>query len=246
MVNKTDLIPGLGAVASALVASKGIFITAPKGARVFEPGKKCELFYLLTIGSIRVQIVAESGREIVLYRVGPGRACVMTVSCLMGHNLYSGEGIVEQPLEGYAIGRPLFVELMSISEQFRNAILGDYSERFLDLVNVLEDVAFRPLESRLAERLLQLDNGAGVIPHTHQFLATDLGSAREVISRLLKRWEENGVISLERGRINILLKNSLMTVSRLNPLTFRNLNLSPNKSKSILLCDIVTDSIKLI
>ncbi len=209
MIEDNDQIPGLDAKASKLVASKGIFITAPKGAKVFEPGKKCELFYLLTCGSIRVQIVAESGREIVLYRVGPGAACVMTVSCLLGHSPYSGEGIVEQPLEGYAIGFPLFQELMSSSQGFRDSILGDYSERFIELVEVLEDVAFRPLESRLAARLLQLDNGFGIVPCTHQFLATDLGSAREVISRLLKRWEDRGLIALERGKINILLKNSL-------------------------------------
>ncbi len=209
MVQNLIQIPGLDAEANKLVATKGIFVTAPQGARVFDPGKSCELFYLLTQGSIRVQIVALSGREIVLYRVGPGEACVMTVSCLLSHTPYSGEGIVEQSLEGYAIGLPLFQELMASSPEFRNAIIGDYSERFIDLVKVLEDVAFRPLESRLAARLLELDNGLGIVPCTHQFLATDLGSAREVISRLLKRWEENGLIVLERGKINIILKNSL-------------------------------------
>ncbi len=194
-------IPGLNEAARSLVVDKGLFITAPKGARVFEPGKRCDLFYLLTQGVIRVQIVAESGREIVLYRVGPGESCVMTVSCLMGRSLYTGEGIVERALEGYAIGLPLFNELMAMSQEFRAAILGDYSDRFLELVEVLENVAFRPLEQRLAARLRALDNGDGVISCTHQFLATDLGSAREVISRLLKRWEDKGVIQLARGKI---------------------------------------------
>jgi CRP/FNR family transcriptional regulator, anaerobic regulatory protein len=202
--NAADKIPGLDEAARKLVASKGLWINAPKGARVFEPGKQCELFYILTCGVIRVQIVAESGREIVLYRVGPGEACVMTVSCLMGHSLYNGEGIVEQDVEGYAIGLSLFNELMSTSAEFRSTILGDYSERFLDLVEVLENVAFRPLEERLAARLLQLDDGQGCIAFTHQFLATDLGSAREVISRILKRWEEQGFMRLERGKIQIL------------------------------------------
>ena len=214
MTLNADNIPGLDAAASELVFSKGMFITAPRGARVFEPGKQCELFYLLTAGTIKVQIVAESGREIVLYRVGPGKACVMTVSCLMGRGIYNGEGIVEQPLEGYALGRPLFNELMSLSVAFRNGILGDFSERFLDLVNVLENVAFRSLESRLAVRLLQLDEGAGTVPCTYQSLATDLGSAREVVSRLLKRWEERGLITLERGRIHILRKNGLDNLCR--------------------------------
>lgn len=209
MSQSTQQIPGLDEAARGLVAGKGIWISAPAGARVFEPGKQCDLFYLLTRGVIRVQIVAESGREIVLYRVGPGEACVMTVSCLMGHSLYNGEGIVEQDLEGYAIGLPLFNELMSVSEQFRNTILGDYSERFLDLVEVLENVAFRPLEARLAARLIQLDDGQGCIAFTHQFLATDLGSAREVISRVLKKWEDRGIIHLERGKIQILNHSSL-------------------------------------
>ncbi len=202
--NYVDEIPGLDEPARALVLRKGHWITAPEGARVFEPGKQCGLFYILTRGMIRVQIVAESGREIVLYRVGPGEACVMTVSCLMGHSLYNGEGIVEQSLEGYAIGLPLFNELMSSSQKFRNTILSDYSERFLDLVDVLENVAFRPLEARLASRLIELHTGEGVVSCTHQFLATDLGSAREVISRLLKRWEENGLIALERGKIRLV------------------------------------------
>ncbi|MCF6200405.1 MAG: Crp/Fnr family transcriptional regulator [Hyphomicrobiaceae bacterium] len=209
MSESAEQIPGLDLAAKSLVAAKGMWITAPRGTRVFEPGKQCGLFYLLTRGVIRVQIVAESGREIVLYRVGPGEACVMTVSCLMGHSLYNGEGIVEEPLAGYAIGLPLFNELMSTSPHFRNTILSDYSERFLDLVNVLENVAFRPLESRLAARLLLLGEQEGCIECTHQFLATDLGSAREVISRLLKRWEERGLIHLERGKIILLLTDKL-------------------------------------
>jgi CRP/FNR family transcriptional regulator len=211
-----DEIPGLDEAARALVVAKGLRISAPLGARVFEPGKQCELFYFLTRGVIRVQIVAESGREIVLYRVGPGEACVMTVSCLMGHSLYNGEGIVEQPLEGFAIGLPLFNELMTNSEIFRSTILGEYSERFLDLVDVLENVAFRPLEARLAARLLQLEKGDGIVPCTHQFLATDLGSAREVISRLLKRWEDLGYIQLERGKIRLLLTGALSRLTDKN------------------------------
>ncbi len=204
MTQGVDRIPGLDDVTRSLVTRKGFSISAPRGTRIFEPGKRCELFYFLARGVIRVQIVAETGREVVLYRVGPGEACVMTVSCLMGHSLYNGEGIAEQDVEGYAIGLPLFNELMSVSQQFRTSILKEYSERFLNLVDVLENVAFRPLESRLAACLLKLDDGRGIVSCTHQFLATDLGSAREVISRLLKRWEEQGIIHLERGKIQVL------------------------------------------
>jgi CRP/FNR family transcriptional regulator len=192
-------IPGLDEAARDILARVGLPVSVPPGTRVFEPGMQCELFYLLTCGSIRVQIVSESGREIVLYRVGPGDACVMTVSCLMGQGLYSGEGIVETAVEGVAVGHHAFGELMARSAQFRSNIISAYSARFMELVDVLENVAFRPLDARLAERLLQLDRGEGAIACTHQFLATDIGSSREVVSRVLKRWEDEGVIRMERG-----------------------------------------------
>ena len=120
---KPLIIPGLDEKASRLVAKKGMPVTALQGSQLFEPGKQCQLFYLLTSGVIRVQIVAESGREIVLYRVGPGQACVMTVSCLIGRGIYNGEGIVEEDARGYAIGLPLFNQLLSQSEIFRNTLL---------------------------------------------------------------------------------------------------------------------------
>jgi len=133
----------------------------------------------------------------------------MTVSCLMGHGLYNGEGIVEEEVEGFALGLPLFNRLLSSSESFRSHILNAYSHRFTDLVKVLENVAFRPLEERLARRLLELCGPDGEVNCTHQFLATDLGSAREVISRILKRWQQNGAVSLERGRIEIISRSAI-------------------------------------
>ena len=202
-------LPGLDREACRLIENEGMAVNAGEGVKVFEPGRRCELFYVLTKGVIRVQIVAESGREIVLYRIGPGEACVMTVACLMGHGLYNGEGIVEEEVQGFAIGLPLFNRLLASSESFRSHILNAYSHRFTDLVEVLENVAFRPLEERLARRLLELCGPDGEVNCTHQFLATDLGSAREVISRILKRWQQKGAVSLERGRIKILSRSAI-------------------------------------
>jgi CRP/FNR family transcriptional regulator len=230
-------MPGLDEASRLLVEREGMALSAPAGMRVFEPGQRCEMFHFLTKGVIKVQIVAASGREIVLYRVGPGESCVMTVSCMIGEGLYNGEGIVEEDVEGYAIGLPLFNRLLSSSEAFRSHILQAYSQRFTNLVSVLEDVAFRPLDVRLAARLLELagaggGGGAGgageaasfgrmkldgaMINVTHQFLATDLGSAREVISRQLKRWEDEGIVAIERGRIGILAAAALAAIAGLS------------------------------
>lgn len=193
----------------AILARQGVPVSAPAGTRVFEPGKQCEYFYLLARGMIRVQIVGESGREIVLYRVGPGDACVMTVSCLMGQGLYNGEGIVETALEGIAVNYRTFNELLECSARFRTGIFTAYSARFLELVDVLENVAFRSLDMRLAGRLLQGEDAEGWVHGTHQLIATDLGSSREVVSRQLKRWEEDGLIHIERGAIRLLRREQL-------------------------------------
>jgi len=207
-------IPGLDDRAVELVEKAGMWICAPAGARVFEPGRPAEQFYLLTRGKIRVQIVAESGREVVLYRVGPGDACIMTVSCLIGQELYNGEGVVEEEVQGYAIGLAAFNQLMGVCEHFRRTILAAYSERFLDLVKVLENVAFRPLDTRLAARLLELCDEKGEVACTHQFLATDLGTAREVVSRLLKRWEDDGLVLLRRGLVQVRSREQFAKIAK--------------------------------
>ena len=175
----------------------------PKGSRLFGPGKPAESLMLLTSGTVRVQQLSEAGREIVLYRVHAGESCVLTTACLLAFEDYSAEGIAETDVEAVVISRDDFDELMSKSKEFRTFVFGAYSKRITDLFLVIEEIAFKRMDIRVAQKLLELKGDQGVLHLTHQQLAVELGTAREVISRQLKEFERRGWVGLGRGVIEL-------------------------------------------
>jgi CRP/FNR family transcriptional regulator len=179
-------------------------VTVPQGTVVFRIGDQCENYLLVINGTVRVQQLAASGREIVLYRVHAGESCVLTTSCLMASNQYPAQGITETEVEAVMIPATSFHEALTRSEGFRRFVLEGYGQRITDLLMVIEDLAFRRLDSRLAERLIKLSDDTGQLSTTHQSLAVELGSAREVVSRQLKEFERKGWIQLGRGTIQVL------------------------------------------
>ena len=197
-------IPGLDAAARALLATRSRSVSAPAGTVLFVPGQSCEELVLLARGAVRVRMVSEQGREIQLYRVAPGETCVMSVACLMGEEVFQAEGIAESDVEGRAIRRQAFRELLDISPAFRDTVLSVQTRRIFDLVGLVDALAFRHTEQRLAAHLLERAGGGLVIEETHQQLALDIGTAREVVSRRLKGLEREGIVRLERGRVQLL------------------------------------------
>ncbi len=184
-------------------------ISVPKGTVVFRIGDHCDNYFLVIEGRIRVQQLAASGREIVLYRVKAGESCVLTTSCLMASNDYPAQGITETDVRAVMIPASSFNKALTQSEGFRAFVLEGYSKRLTDLLTVIEDLAFRRLDCRLAERLITLANDSGQIQATHQELAVELGSAREVVSRQLKEFEKKGWIQLGRGSIRLLDRDQI-------------------------------------
>ncbi|MGB8737040.1 MAG: Crp/Fnr family transcriptional regulator [Rhodomicrobium sp.] len=184
-------------------------VDLPEGTRIFGAGQFPSNFLLLLAGTIRVQQVSESGREIVLYRVSAGESCALTTACLMGHDHYQGEGIAETPIEAVAIPRDTFEDLISNSRVFRRFVFKAFSARITDLFRVIEDIAFARIDVRLAQKLLQLKNAKGDIEATHQRLAIELGTAREVISRQLNEFQRRGWIKSGRGVISIVQEGAL-------------------------------------
>jgi len=187
---------------SALEMAK--IVKVPEGTVVFRIGDHCDNYLLVIDGSVRVQQLAANGREIVLYRVRSGESCVLTTSCLMASNDYPAQGITETAVEAVMIPARSFHDALTQSEGFRAFVLEGYGKRLSDLLTVIEDLAFRRLDSRLAECLIKLADSDGQIQATHQVLAVELGSAREVISRQLKEFEKKGWIELGRGSIKLL------------------------------------------
>ena len=194
-------------------------VSVPADTVIFRPGQPCESLVLLSQGCVKVHLSGESGREIILYRVEPGEVCALTLGCLINDVSYNATGIAETDLAGVSISRQHFDDLFSASKIFRDAVLRSQTTRILDLVRLLEDFAFRPIDERLARLLVFYGAGAGIgevvgeIKKTHQDMAMDLGSAREVISRTLKRFEDDGLVRLERGSIVILNFNGLSALS---------------------------------
>jgi CRP/FNR family transcriptional regulator len=202
----TDHFPALKTLStetrSRLMRASAI-VELPEGSRIFGPGQAPESFMLLLEGTIRVQQTSENGREIVLYRVHAGESCALTTACLMGYEKYQAEGIAETRIRAVALQRAVFDELIASSKEFRQFVFTAFSRRVTDLFRVIEDVVFARIDVRLAQRLLDLADEAGHVDATHQQLANELGSAREVISRQMNEFQRRGWISAQRGSVQL-------------------------------------------
>ncbi|SFR08521.1 Crp/Fnr family transcriptional regulator [Poseidonocella sedimentorum] len=186
-----------------LVARSAV-ISVPAGTMIFGPGKAPENLLLLLSGTVRVQQLSEQGREIVLYRVHAGESCVLTTACLMAYEDYSAEGIAETEVEAAAIPKSVFDDMIARSGTFREFVFSAYSRRITELFHVIEEIAFQRMDIRIAEKLLELMGRDGQIHATHQKMAAELGTAREVVSRQLNEFQRRGWIALSRGVIEIV------------------------------------------
>lgn len=205
-IDRFPQLSGLSADDRTFLLERAATVTIPAGTTVFAPGLAAESFLLVLEGTVRVQQVSENGREIVLYRVAGGETCIMTTACLLSDESYSAEGVTETDVDAVAIPKAAFEEAIARSPTFRRVIFSDYSHRISDLMHVVEEVAFGRLDKRLAHRLLDRADGNGVVNATHQELAAELGTAREVIGRQLKELERRGWVSITRGHVT--LRNS--------------------------------------
>ena len=185
-------------------------VNVEAGTVLFDDRSPCEALPLLVEGIVRVSKAGGSGRELQLYRVVPGEACILTSSCLLGKVAYNARGVAETGVVAVAVPQPVFQRLLSAHEPFRNYIFGLFAERIGELMQLVEAIAFQKLDQRLAALLL----GKGRRIHvTHQALADELGSVREIVSRLLKSFAELGLVSLGREQIEIVAPARLRRIA---------------------------------
>lgn len=196
-------LTGLDADSRREVEAGARTVTVRRSSVIFGPGKAAENLLLVLEGTVRVQQVSEGGREIVLYRVESGESCVLTTACLLAQDTYSAEGIAESDVTAIAIPRGLFDTLIARSPDFRRFVFSAYAERITDLFLTIEDIAFQRMDIRLAARLIRLADGHQIVKATHQQLAAELGSAREVISRLLQEFQRRNWVAQTRGTIEL-------------------------------------------
>jgi CRP/FNR family transcriptional regulator, anaerobic regulatory protein len=193
--------------AKVLLARHARIVEAPVGTIGYREGTPCGAYVLRLAGQSRVYKMSSSGREILLYRVGGGETCVLTTTCLLGNSDYPASTVVEVPIRDVIVPAAAFNQLMLESLVFRRFVMQNYGALISDLIVLLDEVAFHSLDARLAKLLLE--ETSAQINRTHQQLAAELGTAREVVSRQLKRFEQKGWVSLGRGHVEVLDRAAL-------------------------------------
>jgi CRP/FNR family transcriptional regulator, anaerobic regulatory protein len=188
-------------------------VSVPAGTQIFSPGQSADNLLLLLSGTVRVQQRSDTGREVFLYRVNAGESCVLTTACMIADEDYAAEGVAETDVTAVAIPRATFDDLAGRSPVFRQFVFRAYSRRIADLFSLIDDIVFQRMDVRLAGRLLELARD-GIVHATHQMLAVELGTAREVISRTLAEFHRRGWVEQARGEIRILSREQLQRMVR--------------------------------
>jgi CRP/FNR family transcriptional regulator len=192
-----------------LATSRRVSVSA--GTVLFDAHQPCQGFPLLLEGAVRVFKSAPNGREIQLYRVEPGEGCILSGGCLLGRSDYAATGVAESAVVLLIVAPEIFHELMLEHEPFRRFVFNMYGARLSEVMDLVEEVAFRKLDQRLAQLLI---HRGPLIQETHQKLADELGSVREIVSRLLRSFESRGWVKLERERVSVLDPKSLSELAR--------------------------------
>ncbi len=188
-------------------------ISLKRNSTVFHQGDACNNYLIILNGKVKVFTRAENGREILLYRLFQGDSCVITTSCLFGHKNYPAEGKTETEVTALVIPVNQFNDVLKYSEIFREMVFSAFSSHLSELITLVEEVAFGKLDIRLAKHLLKQRDENNILRSTHQNMATELGTAREVISRQLKDMESKGYIEINRGNIKINDVHALQNIS---------------------------------
>jgi len=180
-------------------------ISMKKGEKVFTEGEGCGRLGFIISGIIKVFKDSPSGRSMTLYRIGRGESCMLSMSCALSNPIHQASAMVEEDAWVITLRPDIFRTLMNDSEDARNYVFTQFALRMTDNMVLIEEVVFKRMDQRLAETLIECSHsGSEIIKMTHEELAIELGTAREVISRLLKELEVSGLVKLQRGSIEIV------------------------------------------
>ena len=176
----------------------------PAGHDVFLEGDRVEATALLISGVVRVYKIGETGREITLYRFGNGSSCILTANAILSRNTFPAIATVEQDAEAVMIPADVFRDWVKRYDLWRDFVFDLLSQRLSTVMAVVDEVVFHRMDRRVANLLLKRGKEENPIRITHQEIASDLGSSREVISRLLEDFISEGSVRSGRGVIEVL------------------------------------------
>lgn len=201
-------LTGLSARSREDLFTASVPVRAERGDVLLREGSHCDPIVLVTEGALRVFRCAPDGREISLYRVEPGDVCVLALCSVLDQRPYGATAAVADPLTGMGIPARTFLALFAAEPALRQLVVSSFARRLDETMTLVSEVAFARVDQRLAQLLLRRweasGDGEGAVRFTHHELADELGTAREVVSRILRSFADQGVVSLGRGQARIL------------------------------------------
>jgi CRP/FNR family transcriptional regulator len=189
------------------------FARIPEGHDVFIEGDQVDAIALLISGVVRVYKIGETGREITLYRFGNGESCILTANAILSQKNFPAVATVEKEAEAVMIPAESFRDWVSRYDLWREFVFELLSQRLSAVMAIVEEVAFHRMDVRVAALIIERSRRSDLIHITHQEIAAELGSSREVISRILEDFSAQGMIEVSRGSIKILEREDLQTRS---------------------------------
>lgn len=206
--NLLKLFPVLGTLRETdrkTLYEAGQIIDLPKGQMLLQPNQQCQYIPLVLSGQLRVFKLSASGREMTLFRTGPGETCLMSIACRIKEEDFPAQAQVEEEARLFMLPQTTYHEILDLSPEWKDFLILTLYEHLTETMETLEAVAFDRTDRRLAAWLLDHSSGGkGRITTTHEAIAVELGTVREVVSRLLGEFKGHQAVALGRGRIDIL------------------------------------------
>ncbi len=189
----------------------------PKGQFIAMEGENCNYLPIVKSGTVRVYKLSPNGQEMTLYRINSGETCILTMSCLLSSKEFPAIAFTETDSEIYLLDARLVKEWMDKYSIWRDYVVDYMSNIVLRVLTILENTTFNRTEIRIIDFLVTKSLIQGnKLKYTHQQIASEIGTSREVVSRILKDLESERIIKLSRGIISIqnfpLLKKKNLVV----------------------------------
>jgi len=185
------------------LAQKASVTACPRGARLFGTGDVCENFVVVLKGTAKVQLSTHTGREMILFRLEAGQSCALTTSCILTESPYYAEGLAETDLDILTLPSQHFLKALKTQPGLFIRLLSNYAQRIGDLTGVIDRLMTRDLNAELRALLIEKADAQNHVFLSHQMIADELASSREVISRKLKALEKSGLIQMSRGKVTL-------------------------------------------
>ena len=204
LIEKFNFIEDMKISEFKYLKSNVYFDELKRGEMIFGTHDRCESIPMVLRGSLRLFRTSDEGREMTSYYITPGNICILAALCTMGNIEYNFSAQAEEDTLMVMMGPESFKHLMNTSNIFKNYVFLEMADKLLSSFSLIEDIKFTSIEKRIMSHIASKANANGELTITHENLAVNIGSVREVVSRQLKKLEKAGKLELKRGKIKLI------------------------------------------